>query len=653
MTDFMPYTGSQEVDFRCDDDHPVILIKGENNRGKSSLFAALRWCLYGKAVSRSGRTIPDYELLNDNAFEENRDNFEVQLEFINNGDVYLLTRSCVIKKDAKGVRKSSTSKSYLQVNNDTVPNDDIPRYINSVLNESISMFFLADMEVLQGYEALVEDDDAAAKEVKSAIEGILGTPMLLAIREGLREITEDTIKEIQKTKKASREQDQLTLDINTELEKRSKAQENYDEAFSEKLVKEEELAKLNGQLEMISQSQELIIREKSLLDDIARDQSQIERSRKELQIAVRESWWVPVSKQVAEKVIATQEATSIAASRQTEKAQLDFRVLSLRKSLDGNTCSQCGSNLPIGKSEETIAEIRQIEERLNELSLPMSPSLEFLLSESQRLGLFATPRKADSIRALEKQIRLLLNEKPKKNQEIKEISQKLSGIDREDIKQMEGSRQTLNRRIGVLSQVMRSESQKIQDADKRIVALRRDFSRKSTIGDQSEVNLELAIATDLGSVLEQTIAAFREKMKKRVESNANEIFLKLRTENVVKNLVINENYGLRQLDSEGRIFDHKGAGVSQVIALSLILALARSAALPNTLVLDTPFARLDTGHRDNILKHLPYESKQVILLIQSGEKISPKVEKEFMEQVSKEYTITMGSNEHESFIRRA
>jgi DNA sulfur modification protein DndD len=165
--------------------------------------------------------------------------------------------------------------------------------------------------------------------------------------------------------------------------------------------------------------------------------------------------------------------------------------------------------------------------------------------------------------------------------------------------------------------------------------------------------MEMAIAADLATVMEETIKAFREAMKKRVENNANEIFKSLRSENVVENLVINENYGLRQVDSKGIIFDHKGAGVAQVIAISLILALARSAALPSALVLDTPFARLDDTHRDNILNFLPSESEQVILLIQSGEKISPKVQQQFMQKVSKEYSITMGSNEHESFIRRA
>ena len=431
MTDFMPYAGTQEVDFSCDANHPVILIRGENNRGKSSLFAALRWCLYGKAISRRGRVILDYELLNDNAVTENRDSFEVQLEFNDNEDTYLLTRSCTVKKDAKGNRTTGTTKTYLLVNNNTVPSDDIPRYINSVLNESISMFFLADMEVLQGYEALVEDDDAASKEVKAAIEGILGTPTLLAIRESLHDITNDIMKEIQSARKANKDQDQITVDLKIQEDKREKAKASYEEAVKEMLEKKAGLDSITDKLEKISESQELIIREKQLISEISKDQSQIEKSRKDLQVAVRESWWAPVSREVANKVVQTQVALGVAASRQTEKAELDFRLLSLGKSLENNACSQCGSELPIEKVDESKLEILKIEARLKELTQPLSPTLEFLLSESQRLGLFAMPRKAESIRTLEKQIRILFNEMPRRNQEIKEIGQRLIGINRD------------------------------------------------------------------------------------------------------------------------------------------------------------------------------------------------------------------------------
>jgi DNA sulfur modification protein DndD len=653
MTDFMPYVGSQEVDFNCDPDHPVILIKGENNRGKSSLFAALRWCLYGKAISRRGHVIPDFELLNDNAFNDNRDTFEVQLEFTNDSDNYLLTRSCTIKRDSQGTRTSSKMKTYLLINNDAVPNDDIPRYINSVLNESISMFFLADMEVLQGYEALVEDDDAASQEVKSAIEGILGTPTLLSIRESLSEITKDTMKEIQSARKANKDQDQTTVDLKIQEDKKSSAKKDYDSALKEMQEKKNEVSAITDKLEKISDSQELIAREKQLLNEISKDQNSVDKSRKDLQIAVRESWWAPVSKQVQIKTIQTQDALKLAASRNTEISELNFRLSALTQSIENNICSQCGSKLPVDNFEETKIEIVKIQERITELSQPVSPTLEYLLSESQRLGFFAMPRKADSIRTLEKQIRLMLNEMPRRNQEIKEISQKLAGLNREEIKLMEDERQIINRRIGVLTQIMKSENQKMQDAEKEITSLTRKFSNLTSAIGQSDINIEMSVAADLELIMESTIKEFREAMKKRVEVNANEIFQKLRSENVVKNLTINENYGLRQVDNNGNIFDHKGAGVAQIIALSLILSLARSAALPSALVLDTPFARLDETHRDNILKFIPTESKQVVLLLQSAEKISPNVENLFMGFVAKEYLISMGMNEHESFIRRA
>ena len=127
MTDFMPYIGTQEVDFSVSADAPIILIEGENNRGKSSLFTAIRWCLYGRALDRSSKAVQDQFLLNDNAFELGRDNFEVQLSFKNNDDNYLLTRTCTVKRDSKGKRNGSSVRTFLHRNRDAISTEDIPR----------------------------------------------------------------------------------------------------------------------------------------------------------------------------------------------------------------------------------------------------------------------------------------------------------------------------------------------------------------------------------------------------------------------------------------------------------------------------------------------------------------------------------------------
>ena len=67
----------------------------------------------------------------------------------------------------------------------------------------------------------------------------------------------------------------------------------------------------------------------------------------------------------------------------------------------------------------------------------------------------------------------------------------------------------------------------------------------------------------------------------------------------------------------------------------------------------THVTAISAATKVDILNFIPSESKQVILLIQSAEEISPNIQQKFMQRVSKEYLITMGSNEHESFIRRS
>lgn len=650
MTDFMPYVGTQEIDFSVKDGAPIILVQGENNRGKSSLFTAIRWCLYGRALDRSNKIVSDTLLLNDNAFDQGRDTFEVQLSFTNNDDNYLLVRNCSVKRDSKGKRIGSSVRTFLHLNRDAIATEDIPRYINEVLDESISMFFLADMELLQGYEELVKDDTAAATEIKGAIESILGMPTLIKVRDDLKDIIDETYKEIQKSKKANSEKTQLEQSIAAQTTKKSNAKSELEKANIKLSQKKLELDALSRQLEKISEATELINREKHLIEKNEEDLKTIDRSRKEIQVALRESWWAPVSAQVEMKVLATQEATKLASQRHESLSQLTFKMESLKKSLESNRCSECSQELPQERAKTTLSEIEEIQSKITELSKPLIPSLESLVDETRRLSFFRMPRKAELIRSLERQIRILENDRPKRIQEIKEIGSKLQGIDKDEVKNLEIQRQNKDREIGAIAMIIRSESTKLSNAEKELSSLNRKFLDSPRTDTESEVSLEMAIADSLQEVFEDTVSQFRSEMKKTVEAHATEIFKKLGSENVFKNLKINENYGLRLVDDNGQIVDHRGAGVAQVVALSLILALSRSASRPSAMVLDTPFARLDDTHRDNILKLLATESKQVILLIQSGEKISANVEQEFMKHVSRTLTISMGKDQKESRI---
>ena len=47
LKNFRPYYGKHTINFATDDERHVTVIQGVNGAGKTSLFTALNWCLYG------------------------------------------------------------------------------------------------------------------------------------------------------------------------------------------------------------------------------------------------------------------------------------------------------------------------------------------------------------------------------------------------------------------------------------------------------------------------------------------------------------------------------------------------------------------------------------------------------------------------------
>jgi len=653
MLNFMPYVGEQKVSFDTSKEHPVVLIYGENNRGKSSLFSAIKWSMYGEHIDRTGRKTPEENILNDSAFDAGERTFSVTIALESDGDSYLIQRTSEVNVDRDGMRISTKQKVTMRKNSNFVEHVEIQPTINQIMNKEISIFFLCDMEVLEDYEKLVKDDKLAAEGIKNAIEDILGVPAIVAVREGLNAVSSDALVEIKKNSDSSKESTRIQNEIALKEGEFKKAKSELGKAiakFKEKELIKEELDKLLAKHE---QSAELIGIEKTLLDQEASDLKEIERLRLEILLAMRESWWLPISHLVESKYAETQTATEIAASRNSTLSAKNSRLKALSESLESGSCGECGQSIPDAGKMEIQDQIEKLKVEITELQIPMVPSLESLMEESKKLARFRVPPKAAIIRSHEKSIRLLLNENMKRRQRLKDISGQLDGIDKSEVQQLNAKRHTVATEIGITLKSIKDENFKASEAEKEITALQVKFSKIQSVVDVNEITIEHAISSYLALVFEKAVQNFRETTKREVEKAASEIFKKLVSKNAFSNLEINENYGLRLVDDSGRSFDHRGAGVEQVVALSLILALGRKAVRSGCLVLDTPFARLDEVHRDNILKYLPLESEQVILLLQSGEKLSRSASDDLLPRVANSYQISIGKSPKESFIRKA
>lgn len=89
---FMPYKGKIELTFPQDEQRNVMIVFGDNMRGKTSLLNAIRWAFYGEAVGRHSHPIPLQEIVNKDAALVDDWRVEVHIKFDANGHAYDLRR---------------------------------------------------------------------------------------------------------------------------------------------------------------------------------------------------------------------------------------------------------------------------------------------------------------------------------------------------------------------------------------------------------------------------------------------------------------------------------------------------------------------------------------------------------------------------------
>jgi DNA sulfur modification protein DndD len=144
LNNFGPYFGLQSLDLDVSDSAPIILVYGENERGKTSLLRAIRWCLYGEVHNQGGTLMDEREFANYDA-RDRKESFEVfvEIEFEDQGMKSTLKRWMNVREnDLEDHRIETISKGVdLRPNNgNPVAEKDIPEQISRMLHKDISDF---------------------------------------------------------------------------------------------------------------------------------------------------------------------------------------------------------------------------------------------------------------------------------------------------------------------------------------------------------------------------------------------------------------------------------------------------------------------------------------------------------------------------------
>jgi DNA sulfur modification protein DndD len=133
IENFGPYFGINQINLETNSHSPVILIHGENERGKTSLLHAFRWCLYGRTKDHSNRYINELNFANWDAIGKDEDfRTAITLVMIIEDNEITLTRSFVVSKINKfnEPRKMETKVECLAKNGNAYASESIPVLIN-------------------------------------------------------------------------------------------------------------------------------------------------------------------------------------------------------------------------------------------------------------------------------------------------------------------------------------------------------------------------------------------------------------------------------------------------------------------------------------------------------------------------------------------
>jgi DNA sulfur modification protein DndD len=618
-SNFMPYKGKFEIAFPTDPDRNVMLVFGDNMRGKTSLLNALRWVFYGKALGRHSREIPMHELLNKEAALEGDWQVDASIVFEADGHRFELRRRAT--KRAL-VSKPSRPEDYeiirhLKKDGMVVADHLIDGEINRFAPEQVSRFFLFDGELLQEYESLLIEGSEQGRKIKEAIEQVLGVPTLIHGRD-----------EAQTLLKAAQKQQSKDLEKVAGLEKQTERQVNLQ-------VQRESFEK---DLQLLGDMQRKTRSDRADLDDFIEKTEAIHEAKAQLTaktdrrneitgrqdllaqerlVLLKDAWRELLRPQLTLKLEQLNESHEGLTAQVIQRSRVQARIEQLQQSLETQICPSCGQDVHPEQREKAGAELGTLEAKIRVMTVD-AEAMQRVSAEIRDLTRLLRAGPAARLAEVDREIARLSVDLTKTENEIEKLSDQIQGQDTAEIARKRALRDGLLKEEGRLDRDIKDAQAKLEGA-KRDLAMIAKVLENIPAARSAKSTQMVSVYGSLDRLFTKSVDRLREDLKRRVEALATEAFKRLTTQAQYSGLQINANYGLMILDERQQEVTVRSAGAEQIVALSLIDGLARAGRAAGPVVMDTPFGRLDPRHRANILSYLPSTSSQLVLLVHEGE----------------------------------
>lgn len=629
LQNFMPFYGEVTIEPYTEDDRPLVLVKGENDTGKTSLHTGIKYCFHG-VENRSQRG----EFINREAATEGDGVSKVAISFeADGGDIYTIERGVEFSQ-VEDPDNREAEKFFLQVldadGNDIVssdaPRNEYTRFVNQFIPENVADFFFFDAEQLEKFE------EANDKEVREAIETVLGIKEIENSVSDLNYRKEQYEREYSKIESTIEEVQEHQEELNNILDEKDRLAGTEDSKG--------EIQKKKDEIETKRQQLDDIQSELASIDEGDDKREQLDRVKEDLESVVRD-----LDDKTSERNTLRRRAGPLLAANCAGTIQQLYDV-------DGTADEAAVINDIINNREECLCGLnlekhpdhrQELMERWKKLGSSERKKVAGLL-ELANSGLNIGIRKElDRYQRLQSDIRQnrtraedLRDEKDALEQELEEIERahqsKLKDREEEvkaELKQLEDERDELQTRWGELN----NEHEQLQS---------RISSQREASAEEERYQKLIDLTSRCKEAMEDIRSELVENRRETVEKHASDTFLELTNRpNYYRGLKITDNYELRVLteESERSIAEQRPSeGQKQIIAYAFIAGLSEYATRNAPVVVDTPIGRLDPTHKNNLLDYYHRFSDQVMILYQPSELEGSDIDR-IEDRTSKHYQI--------------
>lgn len=638
IKDFLSYYGEQTIAFS---DMTTIFI-GQNNTGKSKLFDAINFALYGRVFPTdkglNGEWVSDIREISDfvlnnyrrkQALEKKEEKIDVGVQLCVELDVsFLSVERKIIYRKIEGSYRYDTSLFSLSEMDKldghvivTAVGSDAAQRLEQYFSRSIQDYFLFQGEAASKIMQLHKGGNFS-KAVREIAR--------LSVFEDAKEIADGyakhvnniLVRKINKNKELQEKQKQLSTEINDLEEslrmyesKRDKANENIEE-YTEKLEKLEEL---------LSQMKEF--------EDWFAQKNEFEKNIKKIQIELKNA--------SSEKTEIAEDAIFFKISKKLKTFSSFYSVLEkkgevppsipaaeIQKALDACRCTICNTDLSIGTDARKFAESRMPKKGTDELG-------NYLRELNHTFGTMAEdvlniPQKLEDIlkrkRSLEDRKRFLMKEK-------EELSAKLSAIEldeghsEEKKKEIEELKKSVNRYRDLLDRAKADFNRNdgvIEATNKKLQELR--GRQGMTIGSAPELTehdrLWLQYAPKVSEVMEKIYRLAHDTAYNKVQEKADEYYKAMTRLNsgLVGNIKIDtQNSEIYTIDENGNRIRNINQGNRISIQLAVIAGILTVAqeefGQQYPFVTDAPVSALGGDNKLSTIETMINAFEQSIIIV--------------------------------------